>query len=103
MQLLQPPCSLNRLSKTSVMCACSVDPGTGSVLGRVSCMNAKDTRQAIDAASDAFKTWKRTTAKQRHDLLMGWFRLMTEHKTELATLLSKENGKPVTEAMYVKE
>eukprot|EP00921_Rhytidocystis_pertsovi_P020327 GHVQ01032310.1.p1 GENE.GHVQ01032310.1~~GHVQ01032310.1.p1 ORF type:complete len:461 (+),score=57.15 GHVQ01032310.1:1433-2815(+) len=62
-------------------------------------MNAKDTRQAIDAASDAFKTWKRTTAKQRHDLLMGWFRLMTEHKTELATLLSKENGKPVTEAI----
>ena len=41
------------------------NPMTGSVIGDVPDMNAKDVTVAVQAASDAFKKWKDTTAKER--------------------------------------
>ena len=41
------------------------NPMTGSVIGEVPDMDSKDTNTAVQAASDAFKTWRDTTAKER--------------------------------------
>ena len=39
------------------------NPSTGAVLGRVPDMDAKDTERAVQAAYQAFQTFKKTTAK----------------------------------------
>ena len=39
------------------------DPASGKVVGSVPDMDASDTTTAIQAAADAFQTWKHTTAK----------------------------------------
>ncbi len=39
------------------------DPATAEELGTIPEMGLSETKEAIDAASKAFKTWSRTTAK----------------------------------------
>lgn len=46
------------------------DPATNDVLGSVADMGVAETKEAVNAAAEAFKTWSKTTAKQRHDILM---------------------------------
>jgi delta 1-pyrroline-5-carboxylate dehydrogenase len=45
-----------------------IDPASGKVVGSVPDMDAYDTAKAIQAATDAFQTWKNTTAKVHHKL-----------------------------------
>ncbi|THG95878.1 hypothetical protein EW026_g5849 [Hermanssonia centrifuga] len=52
-------------------------------------MGLSETKEAIDAASKAFKTWSRTTAKERHDLLMKFYALMKEHDDDLSRLIGE--------------
>ena len=40
-----------------------IDPATGEELGSVADFGLADTKKAIEAASKAFKTWGKTTAK----------------------------------------
>jgi len=71
---------------------------TGSVLGQVPDMRAGDTEAAVTAASEAFTTWQNTTAKERSNLLRAWYNLCVSHAEDLASLLTAEQGKPLTEA-----
>lgn len=74
------------------------NPATGAVLGRVPDMDAKDTEKAIQAAYQAFQSWKKTTAKERSTALKKFYQLMMDNKDELAKLITTENGKPLAEA-----
>lgn len=74
------------------------NPATLEELGHIPEMGLAETREAIDAAARAFKTWSKTTAKQRHDLLLKFFALMKEHEDDLARIITLENGKPLAEA-----
>ncbi|KAI0691303.1 succinic semialdehyde dehydrogenase [Cerioporus squamosus] len=74
------------------------NPATEEELGTVPEMGLEETKQAIDAASKAFKTWSKTSAKQRHDILMKLYALMKENSDDLARLITLENGKPLAEA-----
>ncbi|PSR81033.1 hypothetical protein PHLCEN_2v6564 [Hermanssonia centrifuga] len=74
------------------------NPATAEELGTIPEMGLSETKEAIDAASKAFKTWSKTTAKERHDLLMKFYALMKEHDDDLSRLITLENGKPYTEA-----
>ena len=71
---------------------------TGDVIGRVPDMGAAETRQAIDAANRAFKTWSKMLAKDRSKILRTWFDLIIAETDQLALLLSYEQGKPLAEA-----
>ena len=42
-----------------------LNPATGEVVGSVPDMNGDDAEQAIKSASDAFKTWKKSSPKVR--------------------------------------
>lgn len=75
-----------------------IDPATDKEIGSLPDLGAKETKEAIDVAAEAFKSWSTTTGKERHDLLIKWFRLMMEHQQDLATILTWENGKTLTEA-----
>ena len=53
---------------------------------------------AIQAAHQAFPAWKAKSAKERGAVLMAWFDLIIQHKEELATIMSLESGKPLSES-----
>ena len=74
------------------------DPSTGKLIGTCPEFDATDTERAIAAAAEAFNTFRKTTARERATLLRNWFSLMNEHASDIATLITWENGKPFTDA-----
>lgn len=74
------------------------DPASGDVIGTVPKVGVDETRRAIEAASRAFESWKRTTAKQRAGILRKWFDLMIENQEDLAVIMTREQGKPLAES-----
>ncbi|XP_015608141.1 uncharacterized protein LOC107273960 [Cephus cinctus] len=75
-----------------------LNPVNQEVIDCVPDMDPSDTRNAIDAANQAFKDFRKTTAKERSDLLRNWYNLLVEHSEELAQILTKENGKSLAES-----
>ncbi|MBP6345038.1 NAD-dependent succinate-semialdehyde dehydrogenase [Neisseriaceae bacterium CLB008] len=74
------------------------NPATGEVLGTVPKMGQAETLKAIAAAEAAMKTWKKTPAKARANILRKWFDLMMANQDDLAAILTAEQGKPLAEA-----
>ena len=74
------------------------NPATGAVLGTVPKLGATETRQAVEAAAQAFPAWRRKTAQERSALLRRWFELMMENQEDLAVLMTAEQGKPLAES-----
>ncbi len=83
----------NELEKTEV-----VNPSTQQIVGTVPEGGRKEATLAVDAAHEAFKTWSKKTADERSSLLYRWYELIDENKEEMATLMTKEQGKPYQEA-----
>ncbi|KAF7432744.1 succinate semialdehyde dehydrogenase NADP+ linked [Pleurotus ostreatus] len=73
------------------------NPATNEEIGTVPEMGLEETKEAIDAASVAFQTWGKTTAKYRHDLMIKLFHLLQEHHDDLSRMITIENGKPLAE------
>lgn len=74
------------------------DPATGKTIGIIPLSGAKEARQAIDAAHNAFDSWSITTAAERAELLYRMARLVRDNLEDLATMLTFEQGKPLSEA-----
>lgn len=74
------------------------DPATLDKIATIPEMGRYDTNKAIDAAHTAFKSYKKTTARQRARWLRKWSDLCLEHADDLALILCLENGKTLTEA-----
>jgi len=75
------------------------DPASGEPITQVQQAGAEETRLAIAAAERALPGWRALTAKERSLRLKRWAGLMLEQQGELASLLSREQGKPLAEAM----
>ena len=75
-----------------------VNPATQTPLGTVPNMTAAETRRAIAAAKAAFPAWAARTAQDRSVILRRWFNLMLEHREDLATIMTAEQGKPLAES-----
>lgn len=74
------------------------NPANGEVIGTVPLMQEKETKRAIEAAQQAFQSWRQTTAKHRAELLRRWYDLLIEHSDDLAHIMTVEQGKPLAEA-----
>ena len=74
------------------------NPATGEKLGTIPRMGAAETRRAIEAANAAWPAWRARTAKDRSNLLRKWFELIMANMEDLATLMTAEQGKPLTES-----
>lgn len=74
------------------------NPATGEILATVPKMGAGETRQAVDAAADAFPEWSGLLAEKRARILRQWFDLLMENQADLAAIMTAEQGKPLTEA-----
>ena len=74
------------------------NPATGDVVGHVPDCGREETRDAIDAASNACNDWRERTADERASLLHRWAQLLYAHQADLARLMTLEQGKPLAEA-----
>ncbi|BCA29148.1 NAD-dependent succinate-semialdehyde dehydrogenase [Metapseudomonas otitidis] len=75
------------------------NPADGTLITEVAKAGVAETDQAIAAAQRALPAWRGLTAKARSQPLRRWAELMLAHQRELAELLSREQGKPLAEAM----
>jgi succinate-semialdehyde dehydrogenase / glutarate-semialdehyde dehydrogenase len=74
------------------------NPFDNSLITNVPDMGQVETKRAIEAAHQAFQSWKKTTVGERARLLKQLFVLLMENQTDLAHLLTLEQGKPLAEA-----
>lgn len=74
------------------------NPATGEVLTHLPDMCALETKDAIDAAYIAQKSWTQKTGKERAGILRKWYDLMVKNVDDLGAILCAEMGKPLAEA-----
>jgi acyl-CoA reductase-like NAD-dependent aldehyde dehydrogenase len=58
-----------------------------------------DVDRAVEAAHEAFQTWKNQSAAARTSILFRFADLLEKHKEELAYMISAEQGKVLAEAL----
>lgn len=75
-----------------------VNPANGQVIGTVPKSGRSETRRAIEAAEEAFHSWKKTSALDRAKLLRKLHDAIMDNQDALAELLVMEQGKPLAEA-----
>lgn len=76
-----------------------VDPASEEVIGEIPLARTADLDEAVTAASQAFAGWKRTHAWERATILKTTARSLRENASEHARIFSREQGKPLTEAI----
>ena len=74
------------------------DPATLSQIATIPEMGKAETARAVSAAHEAFKLFRKTTARYRARLLRKWNDLVLEYIEDLALILTLENGKTLAEA-----
>jgi alpha-ketoglutaric semialdehyde dehydrogenase len=68
------------------------------IIGMTQLASRDEARKAVEAAYNAFKGWKNTPAPARGRIIARAARLMEDHKEELAQILTREEGKTISEA-----
>ena len=71
-------------------------PYDGKIVGTAAEGGWGELKTCIDAADDAFKSWRHSSRADRQRLLRGISRLVRERSEELVELLILEVGKPIT-------
>jgi succinate-semialdehyde dehydrogenase/glutarate-semialdehyde dehydrogenase len=74
------------------------NPADGALIGAVPNMGTAETKRAIEAAHAALPAWRALTAKERSRILRKWYDLIVANVDDLATILTTEQGKPLTES-----
>ncbi len=69
------------------------------VIGTAQLCTRAEARRAVEAAYNAFKPWRDTPAPARGRIIARAARLMEDHKEELASLLTREEGKTISESL----
>jgi succinate-semialdehyde dehydrogenase/glutarate-semialdehyde dehydrogenase len=75
-----------------------IDPSDGSVIAKVATAGDAEIEAALAAADRAAPAWAKTAPRVRAEMLRKAFELMIQEADYLAELISKENGKAITDA-----
>ncbi|MEI3611344.1 NAD-dependent succinate-semialdehyde dehydrogenase [Pseudogracilibacillus sp. SO30301A] len=75
-----------------------INPATGKVIDSVTIGGREETKEAITHATEAFKTWKNIPGAKRGRYLATVVKLMREKREILAETITRENGKPFSDA-----
>src|SRR5438067_12023226 len=87
------------VESTSAKTVNNINPAnTGDVIGSNRQATREEARAAVEAAAEAFAGWRRTPAPQRGKIVAKAARLMEAAKEELATILTHEEGKTLSES-----
>ena len=74
------------------------DPSDNSIIANVAVASDEHCVAAIDAASNAFKSWAKTVPRVRAEILRKAFEIMVAESDRLAEIITKENGKVLSDA-----
>ena len=77
----------------------STSPVDGSRLAALAATTPAEADAAVDAAAQAFRQWRQVPAPRRGDLVRRLGALLTEHKADVAALVTLEAGKIESEAL----
>jgi malonate-semialdehyde dehydrogenase (acetylating)/methylmalonate-semialdehyde dehydrogenase len=75
-----------------------VNPATQEVLARVPFATPAEVDAAVASAKDAFRTWKKTPIGARARIFLKYQQLIRENMSELAAILTAEQGKTLPDA-----
>jgi len=75
-----------------------MNPATEEVLAQIPLSTKGDVELAVQKAQEAFKTWGSTPVPRRARVMFKYQQLLVDHWEELATIITKENGKSYGEA-----
>ncbi|TIS18979.1 MAG: NAD-dependent succinate-semialdehyde dehydrogenase [Mesorhizobium sp.] len=75
-----------------------VDPATGQDLAHVAACEASDVDDAVSFARTAFEKWRNVLPWQRGACLRRWAAGLRENAEDLSSIMTAEQGKPLTEA-----
>jgi malonate-semialdehyde dehydrogenase (acetylating)/methylmalonate-semialdehyde dehydrogenase len=75
------------------------NPATGEIIAYVPVSSREEVNQAIQAAAEAYKLWKKVAVPRRARYFFRYQQLLVQHWNELAGLITLENGKSTEEAM----
>lgn len=89
------------VAATSGKCFDVVNPATGEVCASVEEGVAADVDLAVDAAKNAFKSFRQTDGRFRRDLMLKLADLIEANKEELASIETLDNGKPYLQSLNV--
>lgn len=77
----------------------SFDPATGDILWQAQAASETQVSAAVSAARLAFTDWARRSFEERAEILTRYAGLLETNKAVLAEGISKENGKPLWDAL----
>lgn len=75
----------------------SYSPVDGKLIGKVSTTTKEEYERVMDAAQEAFKTWRLMPAPQRGEIVRQYGEALRKYKDELGRLVSYEMGKSLQE------
>ena len=77
----------------------SYSPATGDLIGKVKSSTKEDYETAMQAATEAFKTWRLVPAPKRGEIVRQMGEELRKHKEALGKLVSFEMGKSYQEGL----
>ena len=87
------------LDSVSGRTAANINPANiDDLIGETQLATREEARRAVEVAYDAFHAWKRTPAPARGRIIAKAARLMEDNKEVLAQILTREEGKTISEA-----
>lgn len=75
------------------------NPALGEVIRQVSLAETKDAQAAIQAASDAYPSWRDTSLTKRQQIMFNFREILNASKQELAAIVTEEHGKTLPDAL----
>lgn len=77
----------------------NISPVNGKVFARAAKSTPEDIELALDAAHEAFKTWGKTSATERSNILLKAADVIEKNLEFLATVETIDNGKAIRETL----
>ncbi|WP_422376324.1 NAD-dependent succinate-semialdehyde dehydrogenase [Roseibium sp.] len=74
------------------------DPADGTPLGDVARLGARQAAASVDVADKAFRDWASLLPQDRATHLKAWHALILDNREDLALIMTREQGKPISEA-----
>lgn len=75
-----------------------INPATEEEIGRVPKASRRDLDDALSAAVDGFAIWRKTSPRDRCNMIRRAAALMRERQDEIAQAITREHGKPLAQA-----
>ena len=75
------------------------NPAKGEITKHVALAETKDAKAAIQAAADAYPSWRDTSLTKRQQIMFNFREILNANKEELAAIVTEEHGKTLPDAL----